>query len=437
MAKTRTYTCPTTNTTTPLVANLYPHSRGQYGKWRYKTPDGKNRDIWRAIEQLDAEVVERPLSVDEAVEAAKLLNNELYSTDKPSFLNGRMTQQVEQYILEREADKETLLDSANWKQARNYLRKMASQLNTVGLKNLDRDTLYNWFRGNGDYAYRQQNNGCSRDALANQRKHYAAFFGWLIGRNFCPKLTDNPFKPNSNGEIKLPQKIVKHSDKNIYRRPMSLGDFKQISAIAVNDDRQWLADCMLLALYTSQRKSDLVTLRLTDWDKERNTIIFLNVKKYEQTGEKLGQIFDLNKPQFKPLLSLLERLEARAKLLGCPFFICEPTGDKAATKVHHAQVLPDRVNKIFKQCRDQIKDISWARKAKNNRSEPTTFHEIRSLSGRILEEEGLSTSAIQNRYGHSGADTTLHYLGKKFDRVNICKAGFDIDSIDENFELAA
>lgn len=435
MAKSRIYVCEKTKQQFNLVPNLYPHSRKVYGKWRYKTPDGKMADIWQSIIAIDPSLTPTLLTPEDAIKAAEQLNAELYEQDKTPFMQGRLEKQVEQYIAEREADKESIKSSANWRQAKNYLRKMADNLRHVGLNKLDRDTLYNWFRGLGDYAYRQKNNGTSRDALANQRKHYAAFFGWLIGRNFCPKLADNPFKPNSNGEIKLPEKIVKHSEKNIYRRPMSISDFRLIHNQVINDGREWLADTMMLSLYTSQRRSDLVNLKLTDWDKEKNTLIILNVKKKEQTGETLGQIFDLNRPAFKPLLSLLHKLEARAVALGCPYLVCEPTGAMCSNKEHHAQVLPDRINKVFKMSRDKL-NIAWSRKDKNNRSEPTTFHEIRSLSGRILEADGLSTAAIQDRYGHSGESTTLHYLSKQFDRVNLCKAGFDFDLIDDDLETS-
>ncbi|MGB5279008.1 MAG: tyrosine-type recombinase/integrase [Gammaproteobacteria bacterium] len=75
-----------------------------------------------------------------------------------------------------------------------------------------------------------------------------------------------------------------------------------------------------------------------------------------------------------------------------------------AKKDHWAMVTPEMLSREFAKLREK------AGIEPNAGMNPPTFHEIRSLGGRLLEEQGHSKEFIQALMGHTDQAMTAHYL---------------------------
>ena len=132
-----------------------------------------------------------------------------------------------------------------------------------------------------------------------------------------------------------------------------------------------LKTAMKLSYYTALRQSDCLKMK---WCDIRDGSIFVEIKK---TGKRIK----INIASFEGLADFLQQIERQ--------------GDHVVS--HKGQAV-----------RDSAVQYEW-RKIREGIT-GTTFHEIRSLAGRILEEKGRDKKDIQALYGHSSETMTDHYL---------------------------
>lgn len=176
------------------------------------------------------------------------------------------------------------------------------------------------------------------------------------------------------------------------RARLTLDAYRAIHAQA----EPWLRNAMDLSLLTLLRREDVAGLRFAD---VRDGALWVVPQKTEGTSAvrlriRLG-------PELAALVArcrdavvspfLVHRLPEKAK----------PRGKQAAGRVHHTQVMPEQITRAFAEARDAagVSDES-----------PPTFHEIRSLGGALLREQGWTLQQVQALMGHASEAMTSVYL---------------------------
>lgn len=176
------------------------------------------------------------------------------------------------------------------------------------------------------------------------------------------------------------------------RERLTLEAYKAIHAQAP----AWLQNAMDVSLLTLLRREDVVSARFAD---VRDGALWIVPSKTEgSTGTRLK--FALT-PALSDLLArcrdavvspyLIHRLPDRAR----------PSDKRARDRVHHTQVLPEQLSRAFADARDA---------AGVGGDHPPTFHEIRSLGGALLIEQGWTLPQVQALMGHASEAMTQVYL---------------------------
>lgn len=158
----------------------------------------------------------------------------------------------------------------------------------------------------------------------------------------------------------------------------------------------WLRLAMDISLVTLLRRDDVVSLKFTDvrdgalWvipqKTEGSSLVKLKIRVGDQLADLLAQARD-------SILSpyIVHRLPEKAR----------PSNMRASARNHHTQVMPEQLTRAFQDARQAagITDIN-----------PPSFHEIRSLGGALLAEDGWAIEQVQGLMGHSSVSMTEHYL---------------------------
>lgn len=159
----------------------------------------------------------------------------------------------------------------------------------------------------------------------------------------------------------------------------------------------WLRNAMDLSLITLLRREDVASARFADI---RDDALWIVPAKTESTSSVRLKI------RLTPALSELVS-RCRDDVLS-PYLIhrlpekARPTQLRAEARRHHTQVLPEQLSRAFADARDAAGITS---------ANPPTFHEIRSLGGALLREQGWTTAQVQALMGHSTQAMTEIYLG--------------------------
>ena len=187
------------------------------------------------------------------------------------------------------------------------------------------------------------------------------------------------------------------AEATMYKRPakrkrdrLTENDYKAIYAIAP----EWFQIAMQAALYTLQRRGDLVRIEFTDYKDGVLEVI------QSKTGTAL-------KIKANTELDNLIRRSIRTEVIAKHLVHRNPTRKRREyldRKEHWAQVTPEMLSREFARLRELVGIKPAAGK------ESPTFHEIRSLGGRLLEVQGYSTEFIQALMGHADKSMTEHYL---------------------------
>src|SRR5690606_16258779 len=153
---------------------------------------------------------------------------------------------------------------------------------------------------------------------------------------------------------------------------------------------------MDLSLLTLLRREDVATLRFADvhddalWvvpqKTEGSSAVRLRIKMGPELAALVARCRDAVVSPY-----LVHRLPEKAK----------PRGKGAAGRVHHTQVMPEQITRAFAEARDA---------AGVGGESPPTFHEIRSLGGALLREQGWSLQQVQALMGHASEAMTSVYL---------------------------
>ncbi|MGO2354019.1 MAG: tyrosine-type recombinase/integrase [Marinomonas foliarum] len=186
----------------------------------------------------------------------------------------------------------------------------------------------------------------------------------------------------------------------------------------------WLKRAMDIALYSLQRRSDLVDIQIArDIDIKTRSIKILQRKTRNYKTP-----VHINIAMGEPLWNAVS--DAITGTTHCPYLIhCRPLRmdrrDRDA-KPHPFAVLPDYLTKKFREWRD--KSGAYNHLPQNERP---SFHDIRALGIMLYFKAGYPKEYIMALAGHATEDMTNHYIdGHEQKEALQVAAGLDISKID-------
>lgn len=174
--------------------------------------------------------------------------------------------------------------------------------------------------------------------------------------------------------------------------------FKKVRAVAP----EWLQRTMDIALYSLQRRSDLVALHIDRIDQPQRTLEVLQQKSRNYSTPVYIRISAGN--------SLWNAIHtAISSDVPCPYLIhCRPrwkTAQARGAKPHPFAVLPDYLSKQFSKYRDASEAYNYLPKHQR-----PSFHDIRALGILMYHKTGYPKEYIMALAGHAKESTTEHYI---------------------------
>ncbi|EMS1162298.1 phage integrase Arm DNA-binding domain-containing protein [Escherichia coli] len=185
-----------------------------------------------------------------------------------------------------------------------------------------------------------------------------------------------------------PALATKQPRRKITRQRLSLEEWQKIFDIADSSHR-YMGNAMLLALVTGQRLGDISRMKFSDiWDDHLHII-------QEKTGSKIAIPLSL---RLNAINWSLRDVVARCRDYAIsPYLVHFFRSTSQAER--GAQVKSNTLTMNFSKARD-LAGIDWGE------GTPATFHEQRSLSERLYQEQGLDT---QKLLGHKTQQQTDRY----------------------------
>jgi len=337
-----------------LPPNLYMSKKGKKYYFRYRHPitgkeSGMGSDRVRAVRaanELNAKLM--PPEVDLV---ARVIGG-----------TGRMSEWLDDYsgLLEKKD-----IADATRKSYRGFINVIRKGLGDYDLAAIDTPIAV-------DYLRRYE----STPQMAKQlRARLKDIFDEAIREG---KIKDNPINVTRNPKV------------TVMRERLFLDDFNMIldKAETMNP---WVSNSMLLGLITGQRLNDIANMRFSDISDN-----YLHIKQH-----KSGSLVRL---------SLDLRLDAIGMSVSDVVSRCR---DRVVSRhlIHHAKSTANTkagaplkrltISKGFKDARNRS-GLKW--------EHPPSFHELRSLSGRLYADQGVDAQSL---LGHKDAQTTALYLDDK------------------------
>lgn len=185
-------------------------------------------------------------------------------------------------------------------------------------------------------------------------------------------------------------KRVRTADIEKKRQRLSLEGYKAIHAEAPS----WLQNAMDVALVTLLRRGDLCRLQFSDYRDGKLHVVPAKTKKSTKVRLRIDVPEALIARCRDAVVSpyLIHRLPGKAK----------PHDKRAKSRRHNTEVLPEQLTRAFDEARDKAK-------VHEGQKHPPTFHEIRSLGGKLLLDSGWTLEQVQRLMGHASEDMTAHY----------------------------
>ncbi len=355
-----------------LPVNLYPCTRG----FEYRHPVTGNRHFW-------------PDDRLKAIQSAKKLNAMLMATtDLVADVLGEKRELKEAIKLFRDED----VPDRNWGEVtreNNEIRisKIESDLGSRQVRTFTVKDCADYLRA-------------VTDSL-DSRRRYRTLLIWILDCAVEEGWIDfNPAsqtrKPGS--ETRKRERLTIEGFDAVYRRAAEL-------VTAGEPKMRALQNAMDLSLITLLRRGDVAYARFEDCaggplkvepKKTRDsTKVRLSLSRaLSQRGMTLDRVLKRCRDDVvSPFV--IHRLPVKAR----------PKHMRAVKRVHHTQVLPEQLTRLFEEARDACPEFA---DCKN----PPTFHEIRSLGGDLYRKAGWTKTQLQALYGHADENMTDTYLDR-------------------------
>lgn len=413
------YLCPKTNKIHTLPPNLALHQRKVHGKWRYKGPDGRRtlQYYTGAINGVDSNYIDPEVAID----AAHALNQKYYQIQAKiipaeGMEKTLLEQHMDDFIFEFERENINKKDNGGWANNQLAIKAFVRDFKEMNPAHIDAVILKDWLKGTGSFSHYER-------SYWSQKHHFFGmtnFFDHLLLVGFIKSVAFNPFRYKGNGSFKLPEIPQKT------RTRLEFDQYTTMLHAAINDGCDWFVLAMKLGLSTKLRIQDLVDLKFDQWDQDLNCL-YRNITKSEnQKGLATGQINFWQLDDHPYLLGLLKQASATRDNVATnnPDFVSraehilhrKPSKVRASkTKDHYSQLSKRDIQDAFAKYRDlipEIRDLPIEQKP--------TFHELRSLAGRLEIQQGISLEAVSKSLAHSGVDVTKNkYLNDNKARLEV------------------
>lgn len=361
-----------------LEENLYLNTNTGHYQYRHpvtKSFHGMGKD--RAKAQVAARTLNRRLAVETESLVDKVLGN-----SKITF-----SRACDDYIKERITHNPKLAESS--KQGKTYrVNRVKKDLSDRELRGFTTQDAAEWLSAfNGD-SYKQHRSVLSQILNFGQTK------GWV---------SKNVVTPTISHDVNYQKE----------RRRLSLRTFLNIYDLA----EPWFQVALDLAILTCQGRNEVATMRHSDIKDQ--TLFVIRKKTYQKSDTAYIAIQISN--QLQQVINKSKTLPPESD------FLVHRRPEKITSEQRTTDwaVKPDYLTREFRRIRDtldEMQDIPI-------KARPT-FHEIRSLGGHLLEEQGASTGDVQALMGHADSEMTEHYLsGHKQKWTNAFSAQFDPHSL--------
>lgn len=207
-----------------------------------------------------------------------------------------------------------------------------------------------------------------------------------------------------------PATITDKIKPKVKRARLTLEQFQVIYEAAGEEDA-WVQNSMALGIVSLQRREDLFMAEFRQRDEK--SIAWCAERMLWVAQQKVEESSGMR-------LRIPYELELRALGWSLEWAISRCRRDNVVSRwlIHHSanytkckpgdQVWLDTITKGFRRARDRS-GLRWPEGLK-----PPTFHEIRSLGGRLYEQQG--NVDVQALFGHTNPDTTKIYLDPRDQR---------------------
>lgn len=367
-----------------LPTNLHPDPKRDTIYYRYKMPDGTYQPMGR--NKADAIAAANALNLHFSSPANSLFNRAL--STKPTWRDPLLTTLIDDYeahmVGQRLAAgtiKEKAIKLREYK--RTWPQKTVQALATIDISEFLSEKAH--------HAY-----GKHRVLLCDLFQ-YACHKGYR---------DDNPARRTLENNGRSPKKIRQRHTWEGYQATYAAAD-------------AWLQRAMALALYSIQRRQDLVALHRDKLDLKRRTLSVFqqksaNYKNPVYIGIEMGD----------ELLAVVQACIASD--VPCPYLIHRRPGriktkDREA-KPHPFAVLPLYLSRAFSAARDKAGAYGDMAAA-----ERPTFHELRAFGIHLYREAGFSDEYIMALSGHAGSEMIDYYDADHADKKPVTvKAGLTL-----------
>jgi hypothetical protein len=208
----------------------------------------------------------------------------------------------------------------------------------------------------------------------------------LLQEIFTEAVRDGFVRPGDH-----PVEMTKQISTKVSRDRLSLEQFLSIRKHADG----WLLNAMNLAIVSGQARAEVATAMFADF---KEGYWYCNRGK---TGAKIRIPLELRLDAINLSLAEVVR-QCREDGIVSKYLIHQRRTSGRSRK--GAKIHPDVLSKAFAEAREQ------AGIKPQKGKEPPTFHEIRSLAGRLYQQEYGEVDWVQRLFGHGAKHTTERYL---------------------------
>lgn len=195
----------------------------------------------------------------------------------------------------------------------------------------------------------------------------------------------------------------------VQRRRLDQPSFNAIHEAA----EPWLQRAMNLALWSLQRREDIVQMRVRHW---QDCVLTVRQRKVQGHGTGLLHIT----PGHNLRAALIACLNSPERD-DCPFLVHRRPARRikaASWREHRFQVSGEMVSREFTRLRDALELYGC------DPAERPSWHEIRALGGDLYREQlGWSDDQVQALMGHTSVEMTKAYLDRHGERWQDVQAG--------------